>query len=422
LDIEKQLIARAVVHKELPEILEAGITSKFFTNELNRAVFTDLMRYDAEYGGAATVQVVLADHPTFSFPEKAEEPAEFLIDRMRTAHEQMVFKRAVTDMANLLAGKDHEAAKQVFRETGDVLDSLGLEGSVVLDIGKSVDAMRRRLEERANRGEGVSGVPTGLASLDKATDGFQPGQLVTLIAPPKTGKTMVGTNVALSAIKAGYSVWYWTFEQTPEEIQDRVHAYHTGVSMRRIRHGDLTGQDRKKIERSWAWMAREGTPSLHIVRGRMGETVRDLQASVRKFQPDLVVIDGGYFVTDEITGETLDWKAVTNVTQALKNMAGLRKVPVFVTTQARRQPQGSSLDMTSAGYSSGWEQYSDVMLGFQRVKNLDDTRKLAILASRICAPEEYLLTCDFDKGTLLERLNEDDVQAPRPGFLDDFDI
>lgn len=421
MDIEKQLIARAVVHKELPEILEAGISPKFFTDDLNRAVFTDLVRYDSEYGEVATVQVVLGDHPTFSFPEKAEEPAAFLIDRMRTAHEQMVFKRGVTGVARMLAAEDYEGAKQTFLETSDALDSLGLEGSTVLDVGKSADAMRRRLEERANRGEGVSGVPTGLASLDKATDGFQRRQLVTLIAPPKTGKTMLATIVALNAIKAGYSVWYWTYEQTPEEIQDRFHVYHTGTSMRRVRQGEHTEQDRKKLERSWAWMEREAGPSLQIVRGRMGETVRDLQASVRKFQPDLVIIDGGYFVTDEITGETLDWKAVTNVTQALKDMARLRKVPVFVTTQARRQPQGSSLDMTSAGYSAGWEQYSDVVLGFQRVKNLDDTRKLAILASRICAPEEYILTCDFDKGTLLEARDEE-IDSTRSGIFGDFDL
>ena len=58
---------------------------------------------------------------------------------------------------------------------------------------------QRQLEELKEKGEGVTGVPTGFDALDKITNGFQPSDLIIVAARPGMGKTSFILTVARNA-------------------------------------------------------------------------------------------------------------------------------------------------------------------------------------------------------------------------------
>ena len=65
------------------------------------------------------------------------------------------------------------------------------------------------------------GVPTGFDVIDEATAGLQGGQLVTVIAPPKTGKSQIALAMAIHTHSNGNVPMFQSFEMTNREQQQR---------------------------------------------------------------------------------------------------------------------------------------------------------------------------------------------------------
>lgn len=109
-------------------------------------------------------------------------------------------------------------------ETMDIDDSLvdahnlldRLEGEFghnnhMRDMDELMTATMVEAEGRiANNKNGVTGLPTGLADLDRMTSGLQKGELVVVAARPGVGKTAFALHMARSAAMAGYAVAVYT--------------------------------------------------------------------------------------------------------------------------------------------------------------------------------------------------------------------
>ena len=111
-------------------------------------------------------------------------------------------------------------------ETMDIDDSLvdahnlldRLEGEFghnnhMRDMDELMTATMVEAEGRiANNKNGVTGLPTGLADLDRMTSGLQKGELVVVAARPGVGKTAFALHMARSAAMAGYAVAVYSLE------------------------------------------------------------------------------------------------------------------------------------------------------------------------------------------------------------------
>jgi replicative DNA helicase len=59
-----------------------------------------------------------------------------------------------------------------------------------LPIGQIIEPTVDEIEAAGHRGEGMIGVPTGFADLDRLTNGLHPGQMIVLAARPAIGKAL----------------------------------------------------------------------------------------------------------------------------------------------------------------------------------------------------------------------------------------
>lgn len=95
---------------------------------------------------------------------------------------------------------------------------------------KSVDdgltEMVEALQARFNAGDEVSGVPTGVASLDDLTSGWQPGNLIVLVGETSMGKSALALQCALAAAMHGKKhdtrALYYSLEMTAGELTERA--------------------------------------------------------------------------------------------------------------------------------------------------------------------------------------------------------
>ena len=108
----------------------------------------------------------------------------------------------------------------------------------------------------------LSGVSTGIHTLDGKMGGLQPSDLIILAGRPGMGKTSLATNIAFNIANAyeaeqqadgtmkainGGVVGFFSLEMSAEQLATRIISEHTAVSSSKIRRGDITESDLEKL-------------------------------------------------------------------------------------------------------------------------------------------------------------------------------
>ena len=225
---------------------------------------------------------------------------------------------------------------------------------------------------------------------------FDP-RLITVIAPPKTGKSQIALQVAINVHAQGYTPMFQSFEMNNHEQQQRHDAMRAHIDHGRLRRGKLLPEEESRYIDMLNDMEKEHP--FHLIDAVNGITVSALSAKIEQTKPDIVFVDGVYLMLDEITGEMNTPQAITNITRALKRMAQRINKPVIITTQTLLwKMRAGKVTADSIGYSSSFFQDSDVILGLEPLEEDDEMRLLKVVASRNCGPAETALVWRWDTG------------------------
>ena len=276
----------------------------------------------------------------------------------------------------------------------------GVLGTREIDLSKNTQ--ERYDQYLSLKNEEFLGIPTGFSKIDEATAGLQSGQLITIIAPPKTGKSVLAMQMAVNVHRDGFVPMFQSFEMTNLEQQQRHDSMRSRIAHSRLIRGALTPAEEARYMDELKAM--EAMHKFYLTDSVSAMTVTGLAAKIDKIRPDIAFVDGVYLMTDEVTGESNSPQALTNITRNLKHLAMAKKIPIVISTQVllwkmkKRQVSADAI-----GYSSSFYQDSDVILGLQKQDEEDDTsRELRIVASRNCGPATSDLLWDWEAGKFEE--------------------
>ena len=108
-----------------------------------------------------------------------------------------------------------------------------------------------RIEQLAQGGGSVTGVPSGFVDLDKLTLGFQPSELSIIAARPSMGKTAFVLNVAQNAaIQAQVPVAVFSLEMAKEQLVARMLAAEGYIDAQKLRNGRLSPDDFSRLAKA----------------------------------------------------------------------------------------------------------------------------------------------------------------------------
>lgn len=164
-----------------------------------------------------------------------------------------------------------------------------------------------------------------------------------------THNTFLLCIIASNLIKAGYKTLFLTKEMSPHQILKRVDAIMSGVSYSRLKDGALTNDEESIYKDYLENIAPKYASKLSIELIING--VAECAAKIDAYKPDIVLIDGGYLMSEGKDPE--DWKAVLSVFKAFKIIALNRKIPIITTTQLT--------DKGNIAYATSLKQYCDGM-------------------------------------------------------------
>lgn len=403
-DIERQFICKVIEVGDLKPVLEHRVGVEQIVDEEHRLVLDLVIEHWSKYGKVPSRSIVRKNYPNYQWVQ-SPEPYEYYLDELVRAYRHRLLAIGMNEAVGLM-GEGPASVEEVTAVLTAALAEVtagALAGvrdeEVIATNAERVDAYRLR----ADRPGGLLGLPTGFTTIDKATLGLQPEQFILVIGPPAAGKSTLLMKLAVNVLELPASVLFIGFESSNEEQIARADAMIAQISHRRL----ITGTFTKGEERRWRqrFGEREAARSRMVMVGdRSGVlTVSAIAAKVEQHQPNLLVIDGLYLMSDEYGERPGSPQALTNVTRSVKRMAQRFKIPVLASTQAltnKMTKVGVSVD--SIGYSSSFAQDADVILGVQKDSENAGLMETRLLKVRSGPLGRLVVDFDWDTGTFQE--------------------
>lgn len=97
----------------------------------------------------------------------------------------------------------------------------------------------------------VIGIPSGIECLDNLWLGAEPNDLVIIAGRPSMGKTQLAVQLAIQCALTGKAVLFFSLEMSAAQLMERIISHISGVFYIKIRTGNLTPLDVKKLEETY---------------------------------------------------------------------------------------------------------------------------------------------------------------------------
>lgn len=393
-DNEARLVSKVIRDRDIVPALSRGVSENWFLDDENKRVWSFVRQHYGEYSEVPTSVTVKDHYPNYKILD-VQDSIEYLLDTMVDFRRRMLTRQGLESAIEELQDNNHDAALLAMERTITRVNEQGVLGTHEIDLTKNTE--QRYKDYQSLQNAEFLGIPTGFAKIDEATAGLQGGQLVTIIAPPKTGKSQIALKMAINIHLQGKTPMFQSFEMNNHEQQQRHDAMRAHISHGRYRRGKLLPPEESRLIDMLNDMEKEHP--FHLVDAVNGITVSALAAKIEQTKPDIVFVDGVYLMLDEVSGEMNTPQAITNITRGMKRLAQRIDKPIVITTQTLLwKMRAGKVTADSIGYSSSFFQDSDVILGLEPIDEDEELRNLKVVASRNCGPTETALTWRWETG------------------------
>lgn len=407
---EMEFIKEVIRVGAMKEAVKGKFTKRIKTNDGFRYPFFKegspaeqlmhfLFEHYQEHKKTASLETVQKHFPGFQLTEQIE-PLSYWAKELRLKRKREKLAEGLTQAVQMLQAKNAlDAEKTLIKLVSEIQSEINITAD--MDWNEDVEERIALYEKRKTR-HGLLGISyAGIDPLDEALGGIQDGQLITIAAVPKTGKTYFEVLIAANAIKDGKNVVFITREMTAIEIANRVDIYFFALNAEKHKLGKLSEVTEQNYFEELRKLKDDKMLGKLIISGdnQHGYGVSAIQAKIDEYQPDLVIVDGSYLLEDEDGGKAM-WEKVTNITRKLKRLANSTGVPIIQSSQvsAKTGKIGKANDQSHMAFSQSFAQDSDVILELYRDNDMKAMSKMGVnvMLAREGNPVNVILHWDFE--------------------------
>ncbi|MBI4704046.1 MAG: replicative DNA helicase [Deltaproteobacteria bacterium] len=239
------------------------------------------------------------------------------------------------------------------------------ETSTVLPLKDVLTSAFKQISEASERGDQITGLPTGFIDLDRKTAGLHKGDLLIVAARPGMGKTSFVLNMAVNvaspralvapdaqgpaygepeALRPGHGVLICSLEMPKEQVATRLVCAEARVDLGKLRSGFVSQEDWAALTNSASTLSTlpiwiDDSPMLGLL---------ELRAKVRRLQADLgrgavgeapglgvVMVDYLQLMQGRHDAPSRE-QEISEISRGLKRMAKELAVPVVALSQLNR--------------------------------------------------------------------------------------
>src|SRR5215203_2490311 len=309
------------------------------------------------------------------------------------AHSRIVLQKFIQRELIRISG---EIIADAYEDSTDVFDLLDQAESKIYEVTSShlrnnyetIDSVLvktiQRIEDLRHKNEDITGVPTGFASLDRVTYGWQSTDLIILAARPSVGKTAFALNLARCAAlhpTKPTPVAFFSLEMSAGQLVQRILSAESEIWLEKISRGKLEEHEMKQL---YAKGIQKLATAPIFIDDTAALNIFELRAKCRrlknKHNVGMIIID--YLQLMSGTGENRNGnreQEISNISRNLKGLAKELNVPIIALSQLSREvekrKEGAKIPQLSDLRESGAiEQDADMVMFLYRPEYYDITQ------------------------------------------------
>lgn len=189
------------------------------------------------------------------------EEYKLIVDRvLNAAFRRDTFNKLVECQHMCFNANEAEIEQKIYSALDDVM----MEFSTVGDVPQYKDIVDEMWAEiKSRQDNGVAGVPFKFPTLNEYAT-LEPGELFVFAAEAKQGKSMMLLNQTVDMLKRGLSVLYIDSELNTRMFTARLIAHLTKIEYNRIRTGNYSKDEAKRITDAIAWLKQQKFTHIYM--------------------------------------------------------------------------------------------------------------------------------------------------------------
>jgi replicative DNA helicase len=291
------------------------------------------------------------------------ENLKIFVEKVKQSYTRRMLYRIASDLKEFVLSEKSEVLNpsELVSHVEQKINDLAVNTTSSDEVYKMGTDTEEVLNKRAEHPSQIPGIEVGWTQFDRYTNGGQPGDLIIVCAPSKTGKSVTLTNWANKiSVTDKLPVLYIDTEMQSREQEDRILAMRTSIPHNEIVSGmyvmdTVNGKAEDKVQ--LLKQAREDLQLGNYYHIYMPQfTIEKVSALARKFQMQfgIVAIFFDYIKIPSNQANFRDaqeYQRLGFFTSGLKDLAGILQIPVYSACQANRDELES--DNPDAGNIGG---------------------------------------------------------------------
>lgn len=351
LDAETHVLASMLIDAEAIEKAVEHLESKDFYKKSHQVIFEAI--FEISKAGGQSDLITVSDYLQAQDQMKFVGGSSYLASLVDSvpnsanveAYAKLVREKAVLRQLIQVGTEIIEESYQGATGLTELLDKVerhvfgiaqkSLSRSTVL-IRDMVKEAFKQIQERFEKKEAITGIPTGYDGLDRLLSGLQKSDLIILAARPSMGKTAFALNLAANmAIRESVPTAIFSLEMSKEQLVQRMLCVESRVDGSRLRKGFLTDDDWPRLTSAASVLSEapifiDDTPSLSAF---------ELRAKCRRLSKmhnlGLVVVDYLQLMRSKGKVESRE-REIADISMSLKALAKELNIPVLALSQLNR--------------------------------------------------------------------------------------
>ncbi len=307
------------------------------------------------------------------------------------AHSRIILQKFIQRELIRISG---EIISDAYEDSTDVFDLLDDAETKLFEITNnhlrknfdSIDSVLvktvQRIEDMRHRNEDITGVPSGFASLDNVTYGWQSTDLIILAARPSVGKTAFALNLARNAAlhpTKPTPIAFFSLEMSASQLVQRILSAESEIWLEKIARGKLEEHEMKQL---YARGIQRLAQAPIFIDDTAALNIFELRAKCRrlknKHNVGLIIIDYLQLMSGTNDRNSNREQEISRISRDLKGLAKELQVPIIALSQLSREvekrKEGNKIPQLSDLRESGAiEQDADMVMFLYRPEYYDIT-------------------------------------------------
>ena len=326
-----------------------------------------------KYKNPPSFDSVKEKFPDFKF-SLSSDSLEFITDKFIRSLKRRIVQESIYDLAHLIDDDQIDEIDSNFLEKAkEVSHRIPTSARIAKfsDMPTRIEEYKKRKEEGTN-----VGLPLGIPQFDDLTLGIQPHEYVSIVGWSGRGKSTLLQWIFFNAYLSGANPLLISLEMDAESLYRKWDTMAINFQHHTLKAGKLSKKDLRKWE-EYAERASNAKNDIIVIDDIGDCTAERVFSECMKYSPDLVGVD---YISLMRTPKSYGamWEKVTYLTQQLKQIPRILRVPLFGVAQTNILSANEGAKLENIAYARSIGQDSDLVLGLEQTEEMQEQNQMEI--------------------------------------------